>query len=151
MKNLLFIIVTLLLLQSCKDDVQPEPEKQYSTWKVNGETFTSNDITIGINQVRAGLSSHNSPNRFGIIFWVSYFPVNGEWPLAINRNLQNPDSVSMGIYYNNQPYGISVNDAHPLVASKVNNKASYYLEPTWFVNTGNPNDSVLIEGTFNEP
>jgi hypothetical protein len=151
MKNLLFIIATLLLLQSCKDDVQPEPEKQYSYWKVNGENFKSNNISIGIGKVRSGFSSQDLANRFGLTFYLPYLPTNEEWPIVSNNVQQNSNLAELGFWYQGQPYGISIHENNNLIASKVNNKASYYLEPTWFVNTGNVNDSVLIEGTFNEP
>jgi hypothetical protein len=143
--TLLFIIV---LIVSCKKKEKPN----VSTWTVNGETFTATaDVSIG--KAIAILSSNDIKNRFSITFYQSYpehLPREGDWLINTGHD-QDPNRVFIDFYYNNQFYIISPNEIKYLEASTLNEKASYTLNPTWYISYNNPADSVLIQGTFNEP
>jgi hypothetical protein len=108
-------------------------------------------MDTGYGQARHSFSCRDINNWFGIIFYLDHLPRNGEWPIVNANSQQDPTLAVLGFYYHNRSYGISPNETKALKASENNNKASYYLAPTWFVNTNDANDSVLIQGVFNEP
>ncbi len=64
---------------------------------------------------------------------------------------QNPTYVSLWFYFDSIPYGVTASNTVKLHASEQNGKAQYTLPQTWFVNYNNPQDSLLVEGVFNEP
>ncbi|HTO15749.1 MAG TPA: hypothetical protein VLZ83_08255 [Edaphocola sp.] len=146
MKKTLTIISAILLFNSCKK----EKSKQYSYWKIDGIEYKSNNVEIAIGHQIASMGSRDS-DRFDLRYYRPSFPTSGEW-LIVKQNLsQNPEWVSMNFYLGNKIYHISPNEIKYLNVTSNNNKVQFNLSSTWFVEYNNPIDSVLIEGTFNEP
>jgi hypothetical protein len=143
--TLLFIIV---LIVSCNKKEKPN----VSTWTVNGETFTGM-AEVSLGKAIAILSSNDIKNRFSITFYQSYpehLPREGKWPISAGSG-QDPNRVYVDFHYNNKVFIISPSKIKYLEASTINEKASYTLNPTWYISYDNPADSVLIQGTFNQP
>ncbi|RQO29913.1 hypothetical protein DBR32_15165 [Taibaiella sp. KBW10] len=145
MKNISILILALSFF-ACR----PEKKKQFSNWKVNGVTYSSNNVTATIGRAMVTLTSHDT-TRFDLRFYLGFFPSSGEWPIISINPSQDPNFAILGFYIDTIPYGITPRNINKLIASKNNNKVTYTLAPTWFISYNNPNDSVLIEGTFNEP
>ncbi|RZK73299.1 MAG: hypothetical protein EOO85_17625 [Pedobacter sp.] len=125
--------------------------KPYSTWKVNGIEYSSNNVEAVVGKAVAILASHEY-NRFDISFSGNYLPQSGNWPIRkLHANLQSPDSVTIYFYEGTKIFKPSFNESTRLRAVEYNGKSQVTLPPTWFVDYYNDTDSVLIEGTFNEP
>ncbi len=143
--------VSLICLLICFFLFACKKEKQYCTWTVNGESFSTNEGETSIGKAVSRFSSlnHDNQNYFRIGFNVGYLPTDGQYKIAYNV----PGSIFAGIsfYYKGIFYTSSPFTENYLVASSNKDKARYSLPSTWFVNYDNHNDSVLIQGTFNEP
>ncbi len=143
--------ISLVCLIICFSFWACKKETRYSTWQVNNETFSYNDIEIAIGKARCGLASRDMNNRFSLGFEIGYgLPTSG----AFELNTFTPGLQLCGInfYYHGKFYYHTPSKLGVLYASSVDGKASYTLPPSWFVNYDNPNcDSLLIQGTFNEP
>ena len=161
-KNIILLIGLLLVWTACKKkktEEAPAP-KQYSTWIINGtDTFTTNEVDSSINcnpdysYCTADFGSNDLVNRFGFDFFLPYFPSSGAWPLGDSTasNQQNSNYVYSGIRYNSQFYIETILGKDTLYASSTNGKISYKLNPTWYKNYNNHDDSILVQGTFNLP
>jgi len=159
MKRFIFLAALLslaLYAASCRDKHPPEPEKQYSTWIVNGtDTFRSNnvDAQIAFNPDHsyggAVIMSHDPENWFSLGFNTDHFPAGGFFLLYIPSD--SGFIAAIDLYYNNQYYHSVPYAVDTLFASLHHNKVSYSLPPCWFVKHGDGNDSILVEGVFNEP
>lgn len=146
MKNLFIASCTLLLFffTCCKKS----DNRQYSYWYVNKDSFSSNNISLDIGKAIAVLQCLDSKNNFTIGFHFPYLPTNGTFPILLGSS-HNPDSVNV-VFYCNDKYYIPFKDCN-LLSSSNNGKSMFTLAPVWYKNYYNPNDSVLIHGTFNEP
>lgn len=130
-----------------------EKPKQYSYWTINGQKYSSNNVaaTEGHNRPLSVLSCHDSI-RFDLHFMQGYLPTEGSWALATLSSSNDPSNAILGFYFGPTPYIVSEHNTNHLEASVYNDKARYSLAPTWFINFHHPTaDSILIEGTFNEP
>lgn len=145
MKSFIFLSTTIVLFIQCN---KPNP---YSTWKINGQEHSSNKVKATIGKAIAILASSDY-NRFDISFSASYLPKSGDWPLRKSHtNSQRPDSVTIYFYEGTKTFKASIHENTNLKAGEHNGKSQFILPPTWFVDYYNDTDSILIEGTFNEP
>lgn len=144
MKKVIVILIVIAFSACTKAE-----KKQFSYWKINGQDYSSNNVESSLGKPSATISCHEV-NRFDLYFFKSYFPTSGTWLMVRDVN-HNTELVSMNFYLGSKVYIISVNENKYLIASLKNNKAQYSLPPTWFTNYNNFNDSVLVEGTFNQP
>lgn len=143
------------LLFSCKK----ESHNQFSHWYVGNDSFSSNNVIIRYPPKFNGPSAvllvcNDANNNFDLGFDLANLPLNGTFLIKDN----NSDSVyynssTASIYIRNKSayYIVSPTSNTYLTASSVNNKASYTMPPTWFINYFNDSDSVLIHGVFNQP
>lgn len=155
-KSLLAIVCALCL---CNNACKKEDNRQYSTWYVNEERFSTNDVKTDMGKAVALIftnskySGGTAPNGFSITFNTG--SLNGGFPTSGNLKLdcsqQNPQWACMTILYNELGYVAKEIDSNRIYASSENNKASYILKPTWFYNASNAFDSILVKGTFNQP
>lgn len=143
MKKSILALLLISTLFSCKKD---EP-KQFSTWYVNGQKFTTNDVRYDKGKARNEISSNNQTDRFDIYFNLGELPITGNF--LINCSQQNPHWCCMAIIYQGKGY-VEPKNAF-IYASFYNGKARYTLDETWFYNELDNNDSILVKGTFNEP
>ena len=141
MKKIYIPLLSLLLFAACKK------KKQYSTWYVNDEKFRTNDVKLTKGKAKHIMAPHDINNRFVIEFYLGSFPSDDRY--LINCSQQNPTWCCMVFIYNGIGY-IKPKDSY-LYASNNNKKFRYTLEPTWFYNESDPNDSILVKGEFNEP
>ena len=160
MKKLLILFAVLSgILFSCHkkekpapDKPQPEDTRQYSYWTVNEDSFKTNDVdeVLGLGMCVLGNAQKNHTNNFSLYFNIGRsLPVYGSF--KIDCSTQNSTFVCMDFVYNGIGYLININGSFYLTAGENNSKAQYKLAPTWFYNEQDPNDSVLIQGVFNEP
>jgi hypothetical protein len=147
MKNILFIsFLFTVAIAGC----DKKGKNQYSNWTIDGENFSSNNVTTVIGKARMDMGC-SDVNRFGISFNLGFeLPTAGSFAIQ-HISGQDPDSVSVGFYKGSLFYVISPSSAGIISCSEANKKARYTLTPTWFVNYHNAQDSVLINGEFNEP
>ena len=149
MKNkfiLPFLLITLSLAACGKKD-----KKQFSTWTVNGENFSSNEVEASLGKVICALSSNDFNNRFSFGFAVGVeLPKQGNFLISHVKNY-DPDKVVLSFYYKGNFMIIAPSQNTAVVATNNNGKAQYTLPPTWYIYFENPSDSVLISGAFNEP
>jgi hypothetical protein len=143
--TLLVCTIICLMFTACKK------EKQYSTWYVNSDSFSTNEAETSIGKAIAKFSSlnHDNKNYFRIGFNVGYLPTEGQYKIEYNSTTSIFSGISF--YYNGVFFISSPNTENYLYASSNSGKASYSLPATWFINYDNHEDSVLIKGTFNEP
>lgn len=155
MKPLILCSVLIVLLTGC----DKSNNRKYSTWTVNGtETFSTKQVTASVdcdsnqNDCRSVLQSNDDNNSFLIIFPVDYFPTSGYYFLnywGVSTGITNYCFVSF--VYNNQKYFHPQRAMDTLYADG-DAQARYTLSPTWFLSENAPaEDSILVEGVFNEP
>lgn len=143
MKKVLFLAITILSFVQCGK------RKQHSTWKINGQEYSSNDVIVQEYRGEWTLKS-NDKVRFALTFHGSTLPTSGNFSITRREDL-GMGKVSMGICIDTVCYGISPHQTKYVTATINNKKAQYQMAPAWFVKFNNPNDSILVEGTFNEP
>jgi len=153
-KSLLAIVCALCL---CNNACKKEDNRQYSTWYVNEERFSTNDVKTDMGKAVALIftnskySGGTAPNGFSITFNTGSlnggFPTSGSFKLDCSQ--QNPQWACMSILFKDKGYFPKTNEY--LKATLENGKARYSLEPTWFYNELNYQDSILVKGTFNQP
>lgn len=141
-KILLFAAILVAFTQCGK-------RKQYSHWKVDGKEYSSNNVIVQEYRGVWTLES-NDKVRFALVFHGSALPTSGNFKITRTEDL-GMGKVSMGICIDTVCYGISPHQTKYVTATINNNKAQYQMAPAWFVKFNNPNDSILVEGTFNEP
>ena len=152
MKNLTLILLIISLLFACKK----ETPKQFSNWKMDEQAYSSNNVTTSIGKAIANLDCWDK-NRFGIRFYsfsVSHpnsLPDAGEFLLVKDNPSQNPNMVLLYLYIDTVGYAPSPSETKYLKAERVEGKIRYTLPPMWYVNYYNTDDSVFVEGIFNEP
>ena len=152
MKNLILILLIILLLFACKK----ETPKQFSYWKMDEQTYSSNNVTTSIGKAIANVNCHDR-NRFDITFYsfsISHpnsLPDAGEFLLVKDNPTQKANMVLLYLYIDTVSYAPSPSETKYLKAERVEGKIKYTLPPMWYVNYYNPNDSVFVEGIFNEP
>lgn len=153
MKKLsVFLLIALsIIIQGCKK----ENNRKYSTWIVNGTGKFTQKATASIDcnpdhsYCRASLTTEGS-NRFGLGFRLDHFPTTGKYELITYTPQEEVCAITF--YYHDKFYYHTPSKAHTMYASSERGKASYTMPPSRFVNYNNPTgDSILIEGTFNEP
>jgi hypothetical protein len=141
---LLLLFIFLLSFANCKK----KDNRNYSYWQVNQDKFSSNNVSVDIGKAIASFSCNDFVNNFTIAFHFSFLPLTGTYPINKSSN-QNPDSVILNFYYNGNFY-LPKKSGYLNIGS-INGKTQCTLPPTWYCNYSNSNDSVLINGTFNEP
>ncbi len=141
MKKIYIPLLSLLLFAACKK------KKQYSTWYVNGEMFRTNDVSVAEGKARHVFYSGNIDNKFSIRFNLGHFPTDDKY--LIKCAGQNPAWVCVTINYKHVSYDNPKTTY--LQAGMHNKKFRYTIEPAWFYNVSDANDSILVKGEFNEP
>lgn len=144
MKKSILALLLLTMLFSCKKD----GPKQYSTWYVNGQKSTTNDIRKDEGKAQHELTTNNISNGFSITFHTGSYPTSGVFPL--NYTTSDPSTAELAIFYRDTGY--LAKPTSYITASIRNGKASYNLIESWFYNSYRPDeDSILVKGVFNEP
>ncbi|MBS1644688.1 MAG: hypothetical protein JST36_06575 [Bacteroidetes bacterium] len=150
----LFLVgIFILFLTACKKSTPA----QYSTWVVNNDTFSTNEVSVDQGKARLHFFSnsirdfsHKRMFGFDMTFNSGSFVVYDS--LKLDCSSQDPAWVCLGIMYDDTGY--VAHGTHPeyIQSSIVNGKARYTLQPTWFYNTYRPaEDKILVSGVFNEP
>lgn len=149
----MLLLLSLILLMGCNKS------RKHSTWTVNGtETFSTKNVTAGINcdpdqnECRSVLQSNDGNNSFLIAFPFDYLPSSGYYLLnywGVSTGIT--DYCLVSFVYNNQQYFHAQRALDTLYADG-DAQPRYTLPPTWFLNENTPaEDSILVEGVFNEP
>ena len=162
MKKTLLASFFFVSLIGCKK----KQDKSISIWTINGTEYKSNNCTIVIGNGESIITGNDPKSRWDLIFYTP-LPHEGEWPIRSFRpDGNNPYFVYLAFYKDTRLYAVSLNNSNLLHAHDVNGKASFNLEPTWFIRMVNndpgnllpadsslsyTSDSVLISGTFNQP
>ncbi len=148
--RLLYSFVFLLVCGGCKKDTQKH--NRYSTWTFDGQQFRSNDVQASVDghYGDGSLVGKDGSHRFQLGFYVDGLPTTGSWPLKYGTR-NNSDFAIFYYYIDTNTYVISPHSTNQLIAGEVDGKASYQMSPTWLHHRYDANDSVQIEGTFNEP
>jgi hypothetical protein len=141
---LLLLFIFILSFANCKK----KDMRNYSYWQVNQDKFSSNNVRLEQGKAVTVLACSDNGNNFTIYSEYSRIKIPGTYAIKQSSS-NNPDSISAGFYYKGKCY-ISMHSGY-LVAGSVNGKIQCTLAPTWFSNYYDTKDSVLINGTFNEP
>lgn len=142
MKKIIIVFLLLTTVCSCKKDRQ----KQYSTWYINGQKFTTNDVRVDAGKAIYIISSNNFTEGFSLTLFhkVSSGTVN------IDCDNNNPTFGCLAITHLDTGY--IPKPPLQLAANLINRKSSYLLREAWFYNSYRPDeDSILVKGVFNEP
>ena len=147
MKKLSYILYVLLLLSftNCKK----KDTRNFSYWQVNQDKFSSNNVNVDIGKAIASIGINEINNSFQITFHFPSFPLSGSFPLAGRYSNAHPDSVTMNFYYKQNFYVPKKSGL--LIVNDNNGKSTFVLNTTCFENYYDSKDTVLINGTFNEP
>jgi hypothetical protein len=146
-------IILSVCIMVCIGIVSCKKGKQYSTWNINGEDFSANNVGVFIvDSEFCYLTNNDTNNQFLVGFFNtgSRLPVNGTFKLNTYPAGATPD-CDVQFHYKGKTYHPTFTNTGVIHASSINEKASYTLPASWFIPISNLGDSVLIEGTFNEP
>lgn len=142
MKNAVLVAIAALAFAACKKD---EP-KQFSHLLVNGASFSSNKVTKS--ETKGGASSLvEEDNLFRLSFATPSLPGNAVY--LLKNPSPYPEHAFLTIQYQHNVYRVT-RDSVWLDFNLINGKRQYVLAPTWFESVTSE-DSVLVEGVFNEP
>lgn len=138
MKKIIIVLLLIAAVSSCKK----EKENQFSTWYVNGQKFTTNDVGVAKGKAIYVLSSDNyqmGSNGFSLA-------ISGDGILPVNY-LNCMHYVCLKIKYNSKFY---FGRPPATISSSFNNdKHSFKLNKTWFYSSSNPDeDSILVKGVY---
>jgi len=146
MKKIVFFILVVLVFTQC------DKRKQYSTWKIDGKEYSSNDIELSTNgRSISNLSLVKGDARFALEFFLPNLPKQGNFLIVRENTQQEQNKCVLSFGFNSKWYRIPITNNSYVEARSNNNKSQIVLPPTWYYNNNDPQDSVLIEGTFNEP
>jgi hypothetical protein len=149
MKNKIILLPLLFVLAFAA--CNKKDKKQFSNWTVNGENFSSNDVTSSIGKVICALQCNDFNNNFSFGFAIGgELPKEGSFVIS-HVETNAPDKTVLSFYYKGNFMIIAPSQNIAVVANDNNGKARYTLPPTWYAYFDHPNDSVLISGIFNEP
>lgn len=149
MKNKLLLFFSFVLfIAACGK----KNKRQFSTWTMNAEKFSTNEVLATTGKVVSVLESNDKYNGFSITFRVGFaMPTHGAFQMLYDPSSTEQSMASIAFFVKGIGYIPSQTPTSFLMASSYNSKARYIIEPTWFVNYNTGTDSVLISGTFNEP
>lgn len=142
-------IIIVMLATACNK----KEKGQFSTWYVNNDSFTTNEVIMSVERNGCSLSSPNKEKGFSLYKGGSGFgnpPQLGTYILSADYESGNPDLQHANFYYKGLFYRLLPDQADTLIIAKPAGKFRYTLKPGWFVNTVDSLDSVLIRGVFNE-
>lgn len=146
MKKIVFFTLVVLAFTQCGK------RKQYTTWKIDGQEFSSNEVEYTSNgRSISKLSLVTGNSRFALEFYLPNLPTQGNYLLARVNALQEQTKCVLSFGFDAKWYRISPTNNSYVEARSNNNKSQIILPPTWYFNNADSQDSVLIEGTFNEP
>ena len=143
MGRIIIILITILVFSQCSK------RKQYSTWSIDGVEYSSNSVEVSSYRGLCNIRSDDKV-RFSLTFWQPSLPTNEHFFITRRENL-GIGKVSIGICRDTICYGISPHETKSITAVLNKSKAQYIMLASWFVNFADPLDSILVEGTFNEP
>ena len=140
---LLFFLLTVLALACKKVD-----ERRYSTWYVDKDRFSSNNVLINYHRTDVVVNCYNRPSYFGF-----QFPdlTTGDTLQLEQPNLSSPYTVAVSFFIDTIIYYPTISTVSRIAITKNNGKFQWVIMPTWFIRKDNANDSVIIHGIFSEP
>lgn len=141
MKKLMMALLLLTTVYSCKKDKR----KAFSTWYVNGQKFSTNDVGAATGKAIYILGT----NSFGIDSNGFEIVINGGG-VSGRHWLDCAEDMCFKLIYNKKYY----TGRRPDTASTIhtNDRLAFKLNETWFYNSYTPDkDSVLVKGVFSEP
>ena len=149
MKKLLFSCLSaIIIFTACKKESN---DSNYSTWTINHkETFQTKEVTASIgcngdNSLCAAELLANLPeSAFHIAFYTDQFPQDSVIEFS-------SPGCFVAFYYKDAQYNHTYAKTDTLYASSINGKVRYKLPASWFICNHNPDDSILVEGIFNQP
>jgi len=141
MKKVMIALCLLVTVYSCKK----KDENQFSTWYVNGQKFSTNDVGVDGGKAIYILST----NTFGI-------DSNG-FEIVINNGGIHPThwldcytDMCFKLIYNGGYYTGRLPGR--ITSSFNNDRNSFKLNEAWIYNSYTPEeDSILVSGIFSEP
>ncbi len=144
-------VLAIFFLLACNKN----KHKQYSTWYVNGEAYSTNDVKLVSSKGgQADLRGKVSPTQeeFSIGFSTRYlYDKHGSFLLTNDSTNYNPFDAGMSIWHNGTYYILANNLKDTVTASRFNDKLQLGMTDVWFKNYYNQDDSILVSGTFREP
>ncbi len=146
MKKLSYILYVFLLLPftNCKK----KDTRNFSYWQVNQDKYSSNNVRFDKGKAITVFSCSDIGNNFYFSSIPSHFYFSGIYPFKQSAS-NNPDSISVAFYYKGNCY-IPLHSGY-LKTDNINGKIQCTMLPTWYSNYYDSKDTVLINGTFNEP
>lgn len=146
MKKIVFFILVVFVFSQCGK------RKQSSTWKIDGKEYSSNEIEFHTNgRSISTLRGSKGDTRFSLEFFLPNLPTQGNYLIVRANALQEQYKCVLSFGFNSKWYRIQPTNNSYVEARSNNNKSQIVLPPTWYYNNADSQDSVLIEGTFNEP
>lgn len=142
--KLLACTIICLCFVACKK------EKRYSTWNVNGEGFSTNEVEEVVGKAQSVLYTNSKENGFSLNSMHFYGGASSDIGCG-----SDPSDVCVIFYSKGKTYTAKpITPAPVITISNPNNddrKKTLSMSPTWFVNTTSADDTVLISAILSEP
>lgn len=147
-------LLLLLLLPACRREAH---HGQYSTWIINHtDTFRTNEVSYSSNKAGTGLATASGYNGFTFRNGSAGMPYNAFTPgthlLSPETESNDPELCRAYFYYKGDIYTPSPDYNDTLIVTLENDKYRFTMRPSWFIHgEAGLEDSIIIEGVFNEP
>ena len=146
MKKILIVAISLLFI-ACKK----EKPKQYSYWKAGNKEYASNNVKLAAGKAICQFFILDPTERVFLEFFLPGLPSSGQYRIVKDNPLQQDDRCVLSFTINSKWYQVAASEQKYVQANISKHGAAITMPPTWYVNHDNPDDSILIEGIFNEP
>lgn len=141
------ILAISIILIACNK----EKPKQYSYWKAGNQEYASNNVKLTKGKAISQFFVLDPTERVFLEFFLPGLPSSGQYLIVKDNPLQQDDRCVLGFTINSKWYQVAASEQKYVQAGMSTHGAVIEMPPTWYINHNNPDDSILIEGTFNEP
>lgn len=125
--------------------------RQYSYWKAGKQEYASNNVKLTKGKAISQFFILDPTERVFLEFFMTGLPNNGQYLIVKDNPLQQDDRCVLSFTIDSRWYQVAASEQKYVQASMGEHGAVITMPPTWYINHNDPTDSILIEGTFNEP
>ena len=147
MKNLIIFCFALFLFASCKKHT----ENAWSFWHIGTDSFSTNNVVMESRRTSVVVFSNSLPSRYDFTFPYGGALIEGESFLLVGYQPNSFSSCGVVFSIDTMAYIPSIFSSSTIIIEPLNGKETWDMADTWFINTKDPADSLLIGGHFSEP
>lgn len=156
MKNYIFVAgLFVMFFSACERDPGPKPEPYTpnpSSWTVNNHNFITYYGVVNhaaSTTTLSGSADYSDSSSFLLSFHLPDLPQQGDY--LLNCGSTDSTTVCLELRYLGFHYYATTAQSVYIHADTLGGKAKLILDPVWFFNELNPDDSITVSGIFRQP